>query len=160
MERARGAILGIVESRVSGARVLDAYAGSGALGIEALSRGAAHATFVEASRSALAALRYNLESLDLTRVSTVVPIRFERSQSALGRAAPFDLAFCDPPWGEVERAMDALVRVLVPVLADGALVVVEHRARRPPRPRTELSCIDERAWGDTGASFFCANRPV
>jgi 16S rRNA (guanine966-N2)-methyltransferase len=154
IERVRGAIFEILAAEVNQARVLDAYAGSGALGIEALSRGADRATFVETSRPALVVLRHNLEVLELGDVATVVPARLEKSASALQRTGPFDLCLCDPPWDEIERAMDALIRVVLPNLAPGAMVVVEHRARRPPRARAELVPVDERSWGDTGASFF------
>jgi 16S rRNA (guanine966-N2)-methyltransferase len=154
IERVRGAIFDILAGRVTDARVLDAYAGSGALGIEALSRGATHATFIETSRAALVALRHNVDALNLTELSTVVPARLERSAAALLRAAPFDLVLCDPPWDELEHAVDTLVRVTAPCLSPSATIVVEHRARRPPRARAELVPVDERAWGDTGASFF------
>jgi 16S rRNA (guanine966-N2)-methyltransferase len=156
IERVRGAIFEILAGRVSGARVLDAYAGSGALGIEAISRGAGSATFIEASRPALVALRHNVETLELGGLTTVVPTRLEKCGAALERVGPFDLVLCDPPWDDVEHALDSLVKVVVPHLVAGATVVVEHRARRPPRSRPELVGLDERAWGDTGASFFAA----
>lgn len=154
LERVRGAIFEILGERVTDARVLDAYAGSGALGIEALSRGAARATFVEVSRQALASLRHNVETLDLTHVTTVVPARLEKCSAVLERSGPYDLVLCDPPWDDVEHALDVVVRAVLPRLAQDATIVVEHRARRPPRPRAELSPLDERAWGDTGASFY------
>lgn len=154
IERVRGAIFEILGERVRGARVLDAYAGSGALGIEAVSRGAVSATFVETSRAAIVALRHNLETLELQSVASVVPTRLDKAATALARSGPFDLVLCDPPWDDLERAVDTLVKVVVPELTEGATVVLEHRARRPPRARPEFTAQDERAWGDTGASFF------
>src|SRR5918994_896853 len=96
-DRVREAWMSILADAIPGARVLDLYAGSGALGLEALSRGAASATFVESARSALAAIRANLEAAgeDAEVVSSeVVPWL----RSAAERERTFDLVFCDPPY--------------------------------------------------------------
>ncbi len=144
--------------------MLDLYAGSGALGIEALSRGAARATFVESSRASLAVLRSNLESLGLSELSTVIPMAAERAGAALERSGPFDLVLCDPPWPEMSRAMQGLAQVLTPrVLAAGARLVVEHASRTPleiPR-KLPFSVEQTRQWGDTAATLllFSAEKP-
>jgi 16S rRNA (guanine966-N2)-methyltransferase len=156
----REALFSILADRVAGARVIDVYAGSGALGIEALSRGASHATFVEVAKPALDVLRTNIADLDLISLSAVVPLRLERSRSALSQFAPFDIALCDPPWDELPAAMRAISRVLLPALSPGALLIVEHPARRPPPAPEHLVATDERTWGDTGASFFCRSAAV
>jgi 16S rRNA (guanine966-N2)-methyltransferase len=138
-------------------QVLDLYAGSGALGIEALSRGAAHATFVESSRTALAAIRHNLAELGLYAETTVVPLPVERSRPALKTGAPYGLVFCAPPWAEVDRALRGLSRVLLPgLLSAGALAVVDHRASHPTLtpPHADFEIVDRRAWGDTGVTLL------
>lgn len=144
---------------VDGARVLDLFAGSGALGIEALSRGAAHATFVEPDRRARQALEANLAATGLIDRATVVAGRAEGQLARLagggdGPAAPFDLALCDPPyaftaWDELLRTLPAEVvvcesdREVVPppgwVVVRGrpygtTFVVIARRAAEPTEP--------------------------
>jgi 16S rRNA (guanine966-N2)-methyltransferase len=135
---------------LSGARVLDLYAGTGALGIEALSRGAHEAVFIERAAQSLAILRGNIASLELGAAARVVSGDAVRAIHRLGRAPErFDLALLDPPYaaGEVGRALEALVAAQI--LAPGALVVVES-GRRHPVPGVEgLARIDERRYGDT-----------
>ena len=104
--RVREALFSILGD-VSEHKVLDLYAGSGALGIEALSRGASAAVFVEASRPALICLRDNLTTLGLTRVATTLGRRAEGAELELGRHGPFDLVLCDPPWRDVEAGHGA-----------------------------------------------------
>jgi 16S rRNA (guanine966-N2)-methyltransferase len=142
---------------VDGASVLELYAGSGALGIEALSRGAAHATFVESARSAIAVLQENLTRLALQKCSTVVTLPVERSATALLAHAPYDLVLCDPPWQELERATATVARLLAPgLLAPGARVVVEHPTRQAVAltGRVDLDLGAVRHWGDTAVSIF------
>ncbi len=111
------------EGRVVGANVLDAYAGTGALGLEALSRGAATAVFIETERHALAALRANVAACRIEAVSRVVPGDALRPPRAVGPAS--DLVFLDPPYGQelVPRAVAALQAS--GWIAAGALLVVE-----------------------------------
>lgn len=135
-------------------RVLDLYAGSGALGIETLSRGAAHATFVESSAAALAALRSNLGELGLTDRSTVLGLRVERARRSLGAGAPYHLVFCAPPWTEVNAALQVVGRILPEHLASDALLVVDHRAKAPPGSPRDFDVVDRRAWGDSGVTLF------
>ena len=108
-------------------RVLDLFAGSGALGIEALSRGAKFALFIEDSADARAAIRRNVEALNLTGISKI----FRRDATTLGPAqtlAPFDLIFCDPPYGKGlgEKSLQSAVEG--GWAAEGAVVVLEERA--------------------------------
>ena len=135
---------------LDGARVLDLYAGTGTLGIEALSRGAREVVFVERASRSLAVLRATLASLGLTTESRILAGDVVRCIQRLGREAErFDLALLDPPYaaGEVGRALEALVAARV--LAAGAAVVVES-GRRHPVPIVEgLARIDERRYGDT-----------
>lgn len=141
----------------SGARVLDLYAGTGALGIEALSRGAERAVFVESRRPALTVLKANLSSLGLLECSTVVGVPVERAAPMLLAHAPFDLVLCDPPWADLPRAASALSRVCSTVgLVSGARVVLEHNAADEPEldEKADLMLVTRRAWGDTAVSVF------
>jgi 16S rRNA (guanine966-N2)-methyltransferase len=140
-DRVREAIFSILGD-VSGARVLDLFCGTGALAIEALSRGAARATLVD-SRTALA--RRNLRDLGLEGRGEVVRADALRY---LNRArARFDLIFCDPPYGEAERYERDLDRGVAPRLAEGGRLVLESAARRPLE--LSLPLLAERRYGDT-----------
>jgi 16S rRNA (guanine966-N2)-methyltransferase len=140
---------------VSGANVLDLYAGSGALGFEALSRGAAHAVLVEHDRAALACIRDNVDALALTARVTLVPLRLPRGLTGVLGHAPFDLVLCDPPWADLEAAgatLEALVRGSG--LAAGARIVLEHSAKDAAPIVSGLAPSDRRTWGDTSVSLF------
>jgi 16S rRNA (guanine966-N2)-methyltransferase len=155
-DRVREALFQVLGD-LTGARVLDCYAGTGALGIEAASRGAVRVTFVEANRGALGALRANLEALGLSETTKVIPTAVERAGGALGSEEPFDLVLVDPPWAGMDQALIHLQRLLRGLpLAAGARVVVEHAARSPLRlpPGWNLAEVDRRAWGDTAVSIF------
>lgn len=135
---------------VEGARVLDLFAGSGALGIEALSRGAEHAVFVERAPRSLAALRANLAELALGARAEIVAgdvLRALRRLEATGQR--FDLVLLDPPYAsdEAAGALEALARS--ELLPEGAIVVVESSRHRPPPVVAGLEPIDERRYGDT-----------
>ncbi|MCC6649249.1 MAG: 16S rRNA (guanine(966)-N(2))-methyltransferase RsmD [Polyangiaceae bacterium] len=138
---------------VAGLRVLDLYAGTGALALEALSRGAAAAVCVESGRLALAALRGNARALALTPV--VVPRPVERAAGDVAVHGPFDLAFVDPPYALVDSGAlaEALARYTT-ALAEGALVVVEHAARSAAPEIVGLARDETRTWGDTSITFF------
>jgi 16S rRNA (guanine966-N2)-methyltransferase len=141
-DRVREAVFAMLGS-VEGARVLDLFAGSGALGIEALSRGAASAVFVERELRALDALRHNLESLDAeTRVRRQDALRF------LARAeGPFDLVFVDPPYDFAARVAGPLAELLPPVISREARIVTESDKRNPLE--LSLPLLRERTYGDT-----------
>lgn len=127
-DRVREALFSILGARVPGARVLDPFAGSGALGLEAISRGAAEAVLIEADRRVAAAVRDSVDSLcvrDRVRVIHADAI----AEIERGRAqGPFDLVLADPPFGQ--GAGDRLLEVLVRAgaLASGATVVIEGEA--------------------------------
>jgi 16S rRNA (guanine966-N2)-methyltransferase len=135
---------------LEGARVLDLYAGSGALGIEALSRGAPCAVFVERSPRSLAVLRGNLASLGLQGRARVVAGDATRCVRRLAQGGErFDLVLLDPPYasGEAPRALAALRDA--GILAPGATLVIES-GRRHPVPHVEgFAARDERRYGDT-----------
>ncbi|MEM8850452.1 MAG: 16S rRNA (guanine(966)-N(2))-methyltransferase RsmD [Pseudomonadota bacterium] len=127
---------------IEGARVLDIFAGTGALGLEALSRGAAEATFIEQGRTALGLLRKNIQLLGAS-ATRVVPRDVRRP----GPGTPHDLVFLDPPYGKGlgEAALAALHRE--GWLAPGAMIVWEDGA--PPDLPPFLRQIDQRRYGDT-----------
>jgi 16S rRNA (guanine966-N2)-methyltransferase len=150
-ERVREALFSALEARraLGGAQVVDLYAGSGALGIEALSRGAASVVLVDSSRRAVEAARRNVKELGLSRVSVVL--------SAVG---PFlarppkelaDLAFADPPYAMGEDDVAAMLAALAERwLEPGATVVVERSSRSPePRWPAGLARTDVRRYGET-----------
>jgi 16S rRNA (guanine(966)-N(2))-methyltransferase RsmD len=123
---------------VDGASVLDLFAGSGAMGIEALSRGAERATFVESDAKTAHVIQDNLEKLRLTgaRVVRDDAVRALAAEAAAGRK--YDLVLVDPPYDAYAELEPRLARYLPNVLADNALVVVETTARtQPALPLTE-----------------------
>ncbi|HTN85023.1 MAG TPA: 16S rRNA (guanine(966)-N(2))-methyltransferase RsmD [Sorangium sp.] len=141
---------------VTGALVCDLYAGTGALGIEALSRGARRAVFVESGRPALATLRENLAALGLDEAARVVPLPVERALDLLRDEGPFDLALLDPPYAALAKAAAAAARLAGPLglLAPAGRLVLEH-ARRDPSPEIAgLTCAAVRTYGDTAVSFY------
>jgi len=137
--------------------VLDLYAGTGALGLEAISRGAARAVFVENARPAIGCILENAESLGIAAAVTLVRTPVERSQRELLRLGPFELVLSDPPWTSLpdcERALRQLPwRELVPA---GGRVVLGHPKRQALDlgADTGLSMLSQRAWGDSAATFF------
>jgi 16S rRNA (guanine(966)-N(2))-methyltransferase RsmD len=145
-DRVREALFSVLGARVDGARVLDLFAGSGALGIEALSRGAAEATFVDSAPGAIRAVRANLEAIGAgAEVRRADARRFLGSASAAGRE--YDLVFLDPPYRLTGRLGGELTEALPAVLAPGAVVVVESDRRAPLE--LGLPILDERRYGDT-----------
>jgi 16S rRNA (guanine(966)-N(2))-methyltransferase RsmD len=150
-DRVREALFSILGPAVDGARVLDLYAGTGALALEALSRGARSATCVERSPAALAALERNVRELGLgERVTIVRGDALAFARRLRGESDRFDVVFCDPPYADPPE----------PVLADVAggtwwttAAVLEHAASRPPATPDGLSS-DTRRYGDTGVTIF------
>ncbi|MCB9589082.1 MAG: 16S rRNA (guanine(966)-N(2))-methyltransferase RsmD [Polyangiaceae bacterium] len=158
--RVREALFGILGD-IHGLKVADLCAGTGALGIEALSRGASHATFVDPDRAALEAIRHNLQTLKVEHRAALLPLKVERAKKALLVQAPFDLVLCDPPWPIADRVAESLGTLLDGnLLSEDAVVVIGHRADRPFRlPDTShLIAGQRRSWGDSGLSWF-ALRP-
>ena len=145
-DRVREALFSVLGPSVQGARVLDLYAGSGALGIEALSRGAASAVFVDRSPRAVAAIRANLEALGIE-----ADVRRREARTALraasARADTYDLVFLDPPYRRAAELGRELSEALPAVLAPGARVVSESDRREPLE--LALPLADERRYGDT-----------
>ncbi len=144
-DRVREALFALLGD-LGGARVLDLFAGSGALGLEALSRGAAEATFVDSSNAALRAVRANLQALEID-----APVHRQDARgylrNASGRDHSYDLVFLDPPYRLAGRLGRELSPLLAPVLTPGARVVSESDRRAPLD--LGLPLRDERRYGDT-----------
>jgi 16S rRNA (guanine966-N2)-methyltransferase len=138
---------------LEGTRVLDMFAGTGAVGIEALSRGCKQALFIEMGVEGRGLLRTNIETLGLTGRAKI----FRRDATDMGQAGtqePFHLAFADPPYGkglgEKAIASAALGSWLVP----GALVILEERSDVVPQLPTGFAFLEKRAFGETTMHFY------
>lgn len=150
-DRVREAVFSALLPRLPGARVLDLYAGSGALGIEALSRGAARATFVERDRRALKAIGDNL---DTTRLADRARVLARDVRSALAHLAGvgdcFDVVLLDPPYGVEADELDAVLSGVVGVVAEDAVVRLEQASGASPVTwPSPLVAGRERRYGDT-----------
>lgn len=144
-DRVREALFSILAS-VDGACVLDLFAGSGALGIEALSRGAASATFVDSDAAAITAIRQNLADLDLdAQVLRMPALRALTCTPVAGRQ--YDLVFLDPPYRMASSLASELSSALPPILASEARIAVESDRRAPLV--LDLPLLRERRYGDT-----------
>lgn len=153
-DRVRESLFGSLESSdaLVGARVLDLFAGSGALGLEAVSRGAASADLVEKSSRAATVVQRNA-----SRVAKAVgadrPLRVHRTSVDAylrGAQGPFDLVFIDPPYDVSEPELSATLTLLVPLLADGALIVIERASRSPAPVLPEgVESVRSKKYGDT-----------
>jgi 16S rRNA (guanine966-N2)-methyltransferase len=158
-DRTREALFNILAHRfaenLDGARVLDLFAGTGALGLEALSRGASFCLFIEESAEGRGLLRTNVESFGLTGRSKI----FRRDATSLGEAGtmqPFGLLFADPPYGKGlgERALQSARDG--GWLSPGALCVVEEAASAPFAAGPAFAIVDERSYGETVIRFIQA----
>lgn len=145
MDRAKESIFNSIAFDVPDARVVDLFAGAGSFGIEALSRGAASAVFVESGRKALQALRANLEALGIEAVVRSADV-LTWDVSVDG---PFDVCFCDPPWRMGATVVADMLERLVPDLTEGALVVVTRRSTDPTPEPDGYRIDDERRLGGT-----------
>ena len=151
--RVREAIFNVLAARIEDAAVLDLFAGTGALGIEALSRGAARAVFVENHRSSARSIVQSLARAGMSERGSVVRGALPGALDAA--EGPFDLIFLDPPY-DSEQASPTL-SAAAPLLAAGGLVVYEHRSRyNPPERPLGLTLSDRRVYGDTAVAFFVA----
>jgi len=157
-DRVREAVFSILRSRFTNVAVpvLDLFAGTGALGIEALSRGATAAVFVEPDRGAASAIRANLHAAGFA--AEVIPVSAARAVAILAAASRgFGGVFVDPPYhrGLVARTLAALASS--GVVEPGGWVVVEHGREEEPAERVgPLVCTDHRRYGDTRVALFVA----
>lgn len=153
-DRLRETLFNILGPSIAGARVLDGYAGTGAIGIEALSRGAAHVTFVDRDRRARQLIEANLSQLGLSAANDRVIIRADFMTAARGHAGEsFDLIILDPPYAD-DSAAQALAHA-APLAGSGTRVVVEHASRFPaPAAADGLQLRRTVTAGDSALSFY------
>jgi len=160
-DRVREAIFSII-GPCEGAHVLDLFAGSGAMGIEALSRGAEAVTFVERDPRAAACIRANLDALDLAAQARVVVRDWAMAlQQEQRRGARYDLCVVDPPYSVVAGISAALPLALAPVLAEYATVILEGPAQGPVPTMDGIRVTDssDRTYGTTRVSIFRTANP-
>ena len=153
LDRVRENLFNVLARRVLDARVLDLFAGSGALALEALSRGAASAVLVDHDRAAIRCVRANVEALRFAAQARVLPCDWQAALAVLAaEGARLDLVFLDPPY-----AMQDLCQVtaaLRPLLAEDGLIVVEHRAQSEPAISPGYQRTDSRRWGIAGVTMY------
>jgi 16S rRNA (guanine(966)-N(2))-methyltransferase RsmD len=156
LDKVRGALFNILGPRVEAARFLDLFAGTGANGIEALSRGARICTFVDNDVRSLGAIRRNLDAARLSEFASIRRLTLPRGLSKLvEEGATYDIVFADPPYdfADYRSLLDTLRAEAL--LDPGAIVVIEHRAKRPlTREDLGLDCIRHAEYGATALSFF------
>ena len=150
-DRLRETLFNVLAPRIEGARFLDAYAGTGAVGIEALSRGAAHVTFVDQDRRAQALIQANLDRCAVENRYAIIRAGFTGAAKRLENG--FDLLFLDPPYGAKELA--AAIETAAPLVTEGALLIVEHAKRdAAPGQMSGLELTRDLVQGDSVLSFY------
>ncbi len=149
-ERGRNALFNSIGREIEGAIVLDAFAGSGSIGIEALSRGASAATFVEKDRIAAKIIAKNLTSLNLETRSTLIRASVN---SWLDTTTPelFDIIFADPPYTDTQFST---VKKLFGLLKPGALMVLSHPGKGEVQLQDGIVVVDNRSYGNLNLTFF------
>jgi 16S rRNA (guanine966-N2)-methyltransferase len=158
-DRLRETLFNILAPRIKGARFLDLCAGSGAVGIEALSRGAAHVAFVDRSRKMYALIETNLKSLDVNddkiEVVSKEALEFLRRR-AKQEEAPFDIVFFDPPYAmDYEAVLDYVSEHATRMLAEGGVMIVEHHRKKDLKEEFgELQRYRMLKQGDSCLSFY------
>jgi 16S rRNA (guanine966-N2)-methyltransferase len=160
-DRLRETLFNILANRIAGSRFIDAFAGTGAVGIEAISRGASDVVFIENHHPAAALIKKNLDSLEIRSGAKVLPIDALRAMERLSLAhktgaSPFDIVFLDPPYAaseEYQRVFSFLGDA--PFLCKGALVIAEHsRKFKLPEGFGNLERVRVLRQGDASLSFY------
>jgi 16S rRNA (guanine(966)-N(2))-methyltransferase RsmD len=157
-DKLRETLFNILAPRIAGARVLDGYAGTGALGIEALSRGARAVTFIEHDRRAQTLIEENLarcgiaDGYAIIRASVARALETLRDETVSARGAPFDVVLFDPPY---DAEIDAVLAAAGPVMGADSVLVLEHaRKRRTPAAAGRLVRTREVIGGDSALAFY------
>ena len=148
-DKLRETLFNILAARIEGARVVDGFAGTGAVGIEALSRGAAHVTFVDNDRRAAALTAANISACGVAADATIET--GDVSTVLRGHTAAFDVIWLDPPYGhDSHETLDAAAGALTP----GGLIVLERATRREPAVPAALTRVRDVKSGDSTLTFF------
>jgi 16S rRNA (guanine966-N2)-methyltransferase len=151
-DRLRETLFNVLGQRLDGQRVLDGYAGTGAVGIEALSRGAAHVTFVEHDPRAASLVAENLAHCGVEDRYAIIRVDFARAGARLG-GARFDLMFLDPPYGA--EAFASALEAAAAIAQPGTTVVIEHARRHPAAERHgHLALARTIASGDSALALY------
>ena len=153
-DRVRESVFSILGDRVPGSRVLDLFAGTGAMGLEALSRGAEKTVFVEKDPAALRVLESNVSACGFGERSIVVPSAVDRFLMRGDFGGGFDLVFADPPYGGEEGSLTLMALSKRAKSLPGSLVVLEHAPGDPVIQPPDLPVIDSRKYGNTALTFF------
>jgi 16S rRNA (guanine966-N2)-methyltransferase len=162
-DRLKEALFAILEPELRDAAVLDLYAGSGAGGIEALSRGARSATFVEQAAAAVAAIRENLVATHLDGAAAIVDRASVPAWLGASSAGPYDVVLADPPYDrpqDLAATLEAIATAGPPprrgsILRNHGVVVAKHSTRTPPAAQIGLlRSVRERQFGDSGLTFY------
>src|SRR5690606_21223340 len=151
-DRLRETLFNVLAPRVAGARVVDLYAGTGAVALEALSRGAAYAVCVESDRRARALIEKNRARLGEEARCMIVGDGAERALRAPIPGGPFDIVFLDPPY-EAE-GLDAVIAAAMAQRAEGGVLVLEHASRREPPSTAEAVPARTVRAGDSALTFY------
>jgi 16S rRNA (guanine966-N2)-methyltransferase len=154
-DRVREALFSILGD-LTDFQVIDCFAGSGAIGLEAVSRGASRAFFVESGREACTVIERNAASLGLSSRCVVLRREVEKATGALLPHAPFDLILADPPWPIAQEAAPWVAELAGQCLAGNGRLVLGHPTREPLSldPELGFELQQTRHWGDSAMSFF------
>ena len=153
LDRVRENLFNMLQGRCMDARVLDLFAGSGALGLEALSRGAEEAVLCDHDREAARIERKNIQALREEKRTRVLTCDWSRGVSLLkAEGARFDLIFLDPPYAMTD--LREMTEALLPLLAEDGLMVLEHQAEARILVTEALEAVRSRSWGYCGVTFF------
>ncbi|MBI2343914.1 MAG: 16S rRNA (guanine(966)-N(2))-methyltransferase RsmD [Deltaproteobacteria bacterium] len=158
LDQVKEAIFNILYD-VTDFEILDCFAGTGALGIEALSRGAAHATFIDAAPQAIALIMDNLDRCHYTEYATIVRAPAARGLQQLARQEQtFDVIFIDPPYEKHLVSPTLQLTADLGLLRPRGRIIIEHHPKEPPQPPAAFRVVDERKYGQTRISFI--GRPL
>jgi 16S rRNA (guanine(966)-N(2))-methyltransferase RsmD len=151
-DKLRETLFNVLAPRIEGARLLDGFAGTGAVGIEALSRGAAHVTFVDRDPRAIALIKSNLERCGISDRYAIIRVRFAGTTRPPDGGS-FDIIFLDPPYGA--RELIEAIEAAAPLVEQQTLLIVEH-ARRDPAPDSMEKLVRTRVLtsGDSALAFY------
>lgn len=156
LDRVREALFSILGPGVEGAQVLDLYAGTGAIGIEALSRGASHCEFVESNRACADLIRQNLLRAKVQDRASIRPVILPGGLAAIARSGKtFDLIYADPPFnlGDYSQLLEQVSQL--ELLKKGARLIIEHDTQTPiSNPPGPLECVRDARYGDTTLTFL------
>ncbi len=153
LDRVRENLFNMLQGSVRDARVLDLFGGSGALSLEALSRGAAFAVIADRDREACRIERKNAEALGFDGRTRLIRGEWERTVSLLAaEGEKFDLVFLDPPYEMTD--LREMTERLKPLMAEGARIVLEHRAKAEVQVSEGLEAVKERTWGYCGVKIY------